>query len=293
MIKILQKSARTEEEAVRLALEELGLTRDDVSVEIVERAKSALFGLKVTPAVVNVSYEVPDEPVPAPIETYAPPVAEPKAYDKPQSPQSPQRRPAERNAAPRGNATPRDNSAPRREREQGRDRYSEREALNGDGEGQIEPLREFLTGLLTRFGVPSELDITAEGSTVSVVITASEPGALIGRRGETLDAIQHLSNYVVNHKLSGSNRVRVNVDTENYRARRGETLETLADKTAAKVLKYRRNVTLDPMNAYERHVIHAALQEKEGVSTYSVGSEPNRRVVVAYGSGNNRASRDN
>ncbi|MDR0838686.1 MAG: protein jag [Oscillospiraceae bacterium] len=208
MIKTLQKSAKTEEEALRLALEELGLTRDDVSVEIVERAKSGFLGLGATPATISVSYEVADV--------------------------------------------------------------------------KTDRVREFLAGLIERFGAQADIEASDEvDGTVSVVLSGSEPGALIGRRGETLDAIQHLTNYAVNR--GGGGRLRINIDAENYRQRRGDTLEALAAKTAAKVLKYRRSITLDPMNAYERHVIHTALQENEGVSTHSVGSEPNRRVVVAYG----------
>ena len=102
----------------------------------------------------------------------------------------------------------------------------------------------------------------------------------IGTLTETLDAIQQLTNYAVN---SGrEKRIRVHVDTENYRAKREQSLESLARKVAGKVTKYRRSVTLEPMNAYERHVIHAALQDVPGVTTYSVGTEPNRRVVVSY-----------
>ena len=104
-------------------------------------------------------------------------------------------------------------------------------------------------------------------------------GALIGRRGETLDAIQQLTSYSVNR--TGS-RVRVQLDAENYRAKREQSLERLANKVAGKVVKYRRSVTLEPMNAYERHVIHTALQKVPGVTTYSTGVDPNRRVIVAY-----------
>jgi spoIIIJ-associated protein len=105
-------------------------------------------------------------------------------------------------------------------------------------------------------------------------------GMLIGRRGDTLDAIQHITNYVVNR--GASKRARVNVDAEGYREKREQSLERLAVKVAGKVVKYRRNMTLEPMNAYERHVIHATLQEYPDVTTYSTGTEPNRRVVVAY-----------
>lgn len=104
-------------------------------------------------------------------------------------------------------------------------------------------------------------------------------GAIIGRRGETLDAIQQLTSYSVNR--TGS-RVRIQLDAENYRAKREQSLERLANKVAGKVVKYRRSVTLEPMNAYERHVIHTALQEVPGVTTYSTGVDPNRRVIVAF-----------
>ena len=114
----------------------------------------------------------------------------------------------------------------------------------------------------------------------SVDLVGENLGILIGRRGETLDAIQHLANYAVNR---GQNkRVRINVDAENYRLKREESVQPLAQKVAGKVTKYRRNITLEPMNAYERHVIHAALQDYPDVTTYSTGTEPNRRIVVAY-----------
>ena len=113
-----------------------------------------------------------------------------------------------------------------------------------------------------------------------VTLEGEKLGALIGRRGETLDAIQQLTNYAVNR--GADKRVRIHVDAENYRQKREQSLESLAVKVAGKVTKYRRSVTLEPMNAYERHVIHTALQEYAGVTTYSVGTEPNRRVIVAY-----------
>ena len=102
----------------------------------------------------------------------------------------------------------------------------------------------------------------------------------IGTLTETLDAIQQLTSYAVNR--SGSGRVRVQLDAENYREKREQSLQHLARKVAAKVTKYRRSVTLEPMNAYERHVIHTALQDVPNVTTYSTGTEPNRRVIVAY-----------
>ena len=132
----------------------------------------------------------------------------------------------------------------------------------------------------------SVCQIFADGNSADGVCGIPNLGSLIGRRGETLDAIQQLTNYAVNH--GQSHRVRVHVDAEGYRAKREESLARLAQKVAGKVVKYRRNVTLEPMNAYERHVIHTALQDYPDVTTYSTGTEPNRRTVVAYSRGEHR-----
>ena len=140
----------------------------------------------------------------------------------------------------------------------------------------------FVSGLLQHMDSAAEVKVyEAEKGRYKVILVGERLGQLIGHRGETLDAIQQLTNYAINTG-SDSKRVRVQMDAENYRARREQSLESLARKVATKVQKYRRSVTLEPMNAYERHVIHAALQYVSGVTTYSVGTEPNRRVVVSY-----------
>ena len=151
----------------------------------------------------------------------------------------------------------------------------------GDEDPRAEQIRRFLTGLLAQMEVKAEpvITLTEEGN-YNVELVGQGLGAVIGRRGETLDAIQQLTSYSVNH--GADRRVRIHVDAENYRAKREQTLEALAKKVAGKVVRLRRNVTLEPMNAYERHVIHSALQEYPGVSTASIGTEPNRRVVVHY-----------
>ncbi|MBQ5503710.1 MAG: KH domain-containing protein, partial [Oscillospiraceae bacterium] len=159
---------------------------------------------------------------------------------------------------------------------------AEEKPLEGEKNEKTAEVESFLSGLFEKMNVEAEAAAVYDPAekTVSVELTGARVGALIGRRGETLDAIQHLTNYVINN---GENeRIRVNVDAENYRAKRVDALSGLARKTAAKVVKYRRNMTLEPMNAYERHVIHTALQGFSGVTTYSTGTEPNRRVVVAY-----------
>lgn len=244
MLKTLEKSGKTEEAAIAAALEELGLDRDDVSVEIVERAKSGFLGIGASPAVIRVQYEAPDEE----LETVAEAVAE-----------SPAAAPAEAQPA----AAP---AAPA--------------AAVDEAEGYAR-IRAFVSGLLEHMGIQAEIEITArDNGGVNVNLSGSNMGAVIGRRGETLDAIQHLTNYAVNR---GSDKhMHISVDAESYRAKREESLVRLAEKMAAKAIKYKRSMALEPMNSYERHVIHTALQDYEGVTTSSTGTEPNRRVVVSY-----------
>ena len=151
-------------------------------------------------------------------------------------------------------------------------------AAPGSNEEKIE---QFIKGLLENMdsqAVPHCWS-DADGS-YRVDLTGEGLGFLIGRRGETLDAIQHLTNYAVNRSIDG--HVRVNVDAESYREKREDSLRRYARKKAQQVLKNRHRTTLEPMNAYERHVIHAALQDMDNITTHSTGVEPNRRVVIEY-----------
>ena len=139
---------------------------------------------------------------------------------------------------------------------------------------------DFLREVTDEMGL--SLDITAkEGEeTLYINIQGKDSGTIIGKRGQTLDAIQYLTSYAINR--DNETRVRVSVDAGDYRLKREEALQHLAAKMAGKAVKYHRNFTLEPMNAYERHVIHAALQDYPEVTTFSTGSEPHRRIVVAY-----------
>ena len=256
MEKYIEVTGKTEDAAISAGLAQLGLDRDSVSVEILERAKTGFLGIGSSPARVKITYEAPDEPAPA---------AEPV----PASQAAPAEQPQEAKAAPAKA------EAPAREQEAKAPAAPQKAA--GDS---TERIVDFLTGLMEHLDNDARPQVTlGEDGSYQVELVGSDLGALIGRRGETLDAIQQLTNYAVNR--GQSKRVRIHLDAENYRAKREETLERLARKTASKALKYHRNMTLEPMNAYERHVIHAALQDFDGVTTYSTGTEPNRRVVVA------------
>ena len=249
MLKFIEVTGKNEEEAIQNGLARLGLDRDDVSVEILERAKSGFLGIGSTPAKVKMTYEAPDEPVVVKEAPKAEPVKPAKVVVE-----APKAEPV-KTAAPASKAP-----------------------VNEEVKTAIET---FLAGLMEHMNVSASVTVSlSEEGTYEVELVGEDLGALIGRRGETLDAIQQLTNYSVNR--GRSKRVRIHVDAEGYRAKREESLIRLANKVAAKVVKYRRNVTMEPMNAYERHVIHTALQDVPGVTTYSVGTEPNRRTVVAY-----------
>ena len=277
-MRYIDVTGKTEAEAIEKALAQLGLERDDVSVEILERAKSGFLGIGSSPAKVRVTYDDgPEaEEVPAP--------AAEKAVQAPEEiPQVVERPKAEPKRAEKKERRP-------QEKREERSAPQAQAAVAAAGKAELgeevddekaRRIRAFLTGLLEHMDSAATIKIyLPEKDRYKVYLEGEKMGQLIGRRGETLDAIQQLTNYAVNRDRD--KRVRIHVDAENYREKREQSLEHLARKVAAKVVKYRKNVTLEPMNAYERHVIHTALQDVEHVTTYSMGTEPNRRVVVAY-----------
>ena len=282
MIKFIDMTGKTEDEAIQRALSQLGMDRDDVSVEILERAKSGFLGIGGSPATVRVRYD-DGQPEPKP-EAKKP---ESKAESKPAAPKA---------AKPLYCPEVLQKEVRAKEKQERESRHSERKAEPKAEKSVREPvvlgeevhdekseqIRTFLKGLLEHMDSAAEIKVyETEKGRYKVILEGEKLGALIGRRGETLDAIQQLTNYSIN-RGGESKRARVQIDAENYREKREESLERLAQKVAGKVVKYRRNVTLEPMNAYERHVIHTALQDTQYISTFSIGTEPNRRVVVSY-----------
>lgn len=251
MQKYIESTGKTEDAAIAAALEKLGLAREEVSVEVLELAKPGFLGIGGTLAKVRVSYEGPDE---------EPMIEEPAVEEIPAADEEPIEKLIEKTVT--AVTTP----------------------ANDDISARI---TAFLSGLLAQMEVPAapQVSVDAEGNYL-VELVGQDLGCVIGRRGETLDAIQQLTGYAVNKGLT--HRVRVRIDAEGYRSKREESLERMARRTAEKAVRFRRNVTLEPMNAYERHVVHTALQDYPDVTTYSIGTEPNRRTVVAYTPGENR-----
>ena len=277
MEKSIVTTGKTIDLAIEAALSQLGLDRDSVSVQVLAQAKAGFLGIGATPAKVEVTYEAPD---PAPKTALssasrskpkakkpeAPKPEVPKVEPKKETPKAEPKKEAPK-AEPM-NETPKAPKEPKV--------YAP--AQPGSVEEKIEV---FLKGLLEHMGseaVPHAVKV--DDNTYAVDLVGEDLGYLIGRRGDTLDAIQHLCNYSVGRNVEG--HIRINVDAEEYRQKREESLRRYAVKKAQQVLKAHRRTTLEPMNAYERHVIHATLQEMDRITTYSVGTEPNRRVVIEY-----------
>ena len=300
MEKFIIATGKTIDLAIESALTQLGLDRDSVSVQVIQQAKSGFLGFGSQPAKVQVTYEVPDpapeapkvalssasrsKPKTAPKKEEAPKPEAPKPEKKAEAPKAEKKAEApkaEKKAeAPRKTEkkeAPKAPKAPKSEKKAEAPK-SYAPAEPGSVEEKIEV---FLKGLLEHMdskAVPHCWKV--EGNTYKVDLVGDDLGYLIGRRGDTLDAIQHLSNYAINRDVEG--HIRINVDAEAYREKREDSLRRYARKKAQQVLKARRRTTLEPMNAYERHVIHATLQEMENITTHSTGTEPNRRVVIEY-----------
>ena len=286
MEKTIVTSGKTIDLAIEAALTQLGLDRDSVSVQVLQQAKPGFLGLGAQPAKVEVTYEAPD---PAPkVALSSASRSKPKAK-KPEAPkaepksvktEAPKAEPKSvKTEAPKAEpkpAKPEHKPEPKVEAPKTPKTYAPAEA--GSVEEKIEV---FLKGLLEHMGstaIPHAWK--EEGNTYKVDLVGEDLGYLIGRRGDTLDALQHLANYSVGRNVEG--HIRISVDAEDYREKREDSLRRYARKKAQQVLKARRRTTLEPMNAYERHVIHAALQDMDNITTHSTGTEPNRRVVIEY-----------
>ncbi len=283
-MRYIDVTGKTEDEAIQKALAQLGLDRDDVSVEILERAKSGFLGLGACPAKVRVSYGEPED-VLADLKPAAPEKKEePKKVEKAEKVEKVEKT-EKKPQQPKAEKPRQEKKAEPKPEKKVQPKAESKPAAEDNGEEvndeKAQAIRTFLEGLLAQMDITAQVKVyLPEKGRYKVVLVGDNMGALIGRRGETLDAVQQLTSYSVNR--SGGSRVRVQLDAENYRDRREQSLQHLANKVAAKVVKYRHNVTLEPMNAYERHVIHTALQDVPHVTTYSTGMEPSRRVIVAY-----------
>ena len=281
MEKTIVTSGKTIDLAIEAALTQLCLDRDSVSVQVLAQAKPGFLGFGATPAKVQVTYEAPD-PVPEKPKSALGSASrsKPKAAAPVKKPEAPKVEEAPQ-VAPAPKAEPQ-KEAPKAEKKPEPKKPAAPKVYAPAEPGSVEEkIEQFIKGLLEHMDSTAVPHAWKENdNTYMVELTGEDLGYLIGRRGDTLDAIQHLSNYTINRGVEG--HIRINVDAECYREKREDSLRRYAQKKAQQVLKAHRRTTLEPMNAYERHVIHATLQDTDRITTYSVGSEPNRRVVIEY-----------
>lgn len=259
MIKEAFGKGATTEAAIEAAKSELGAPWDaDVQIEVLKTAKKKTLGLfGGSLAEVRAYYEAPDEVKKSAVKNQKPTKPEKKAEAK-----KPE---AKKEAAPKKDETPK-----------------QTERTVGASSKAAEA---YIKSILEGMGV-QDASISSSEDDESVYVQldcGNDYGYVIGRRGETLDAIQYLTRLVINK--GKDNYKRVSINAGNYREKREETLRELAKKNAARVKKYGRNVCLDPMNPYERRIIHTTIQEIEGVDSHSIGSESDRRVVITLAEG--------
>ena len=238
----IQVMGKNLDEARKNAATQLGIEVDEVMFEVLESATLGFFGINAKPCKIEAWAEediFADKPAQKTVKK-----EEPKKQSEPA---------AEEKAAP----------APKKE----------------EGIGADVQATEFLNKILPLMGVKGSATASYQEDAVAVDVAGENMGLVIGRRGETLDALQYLTGIVVNKDRK--TYVKVTLDTENYRTKRAEVLERLADKVADRVVRNGRNVTLEPMNPLERRIIHARLQANPGVTTHSIGEDPVRRIVVS------------
>lgn len=307
-MKSYESSAKTVEEAISAGLEALGASISDVTIEVLEEGSKGLFGLFGSrQAKVRLTMKETEEDILASLDTKKVP-AKPAAPVKAEKPASiPQAdvasaaekpaaapkadKPAPRKSAPKAEkpAAPKAAEAPKAEKKPLPPKAPVKPlekpvvtmipADQVDAESAAGKAQAFLKELTHLMGVEVAVEVgNDQDGNVFVQMTGDTLGILIGRRGETLDALQYLTSLRVNRGQEGYTRV--TLDTENYRAKREDTLVRLANRMANRAVKTGRRVSLEPMNPYERRIIHSALQPNENVDTHSEGEEPNRHVVI-------------
>ena len=255
-------SAKTLDDAITEALIQLGVTSDQLEYEVIEKGSAGFLGIGMKQAVIKARRKVVEEPEAEIVED----VKSEPAVMKKEEPKTVKKEIAKKETI---------------KKETVKKEPAKKEADLAKVESQtIEACEKFIYDVLKAMDM-TDVKVTSvvdEEGALSIDMEGSNMGILIGKRGQTLDSLQYLTNRVANKMQEGY--VRVKLDTEDYRRRRKETLENLANNIASKVKRTRRTVSLEPMNPYERRIIHSALQGDPAVSTHSEGEEPYRRVVV-------------
>ena len=242
-----EKRAKSVEEAISEALNELGIKESEAEIEVVQAPSKGLFGIGAKEAVVKVSVKE------AKAQTTEKAVEEPEKVEEVKVVKE------EKKAA-----------EPKKEKSAD---------LVYNSESPAENAKNFITDVLKAMGLEVSVSAAMEEDIIKINLEGDNMGIVIGKRGDTLDSLQYLTSLVVNR--NSDDYIKVSIDTENYREKRSEALIVLSDRLAAKVARTGKKFALEPMNPYERRIIHSNLQDNEDVTTFSVGQEPYRKVVIA------------
>lgn len=256
MIKEFFFTGKTIDEAWETACKELGYDADDKCYQIVEMAKKGFLGIGSTPAKIKVEVEVPDQVKPA---------KKPEVKREERKPQ------------------PKKETPKPEKKEEKKEQEPAPVKIDPMGDKKMALAVDYVKSVLNAMEIVAEVTAENRGDGAVITLTGEDLGVIIGRRGETLDALQYLASLVANK--GDDNYFRISIDSGDYRAKREDTLKELARRMANSAIKKGRNVTLEPMNPYERRIIHATVAEIQGVGSKSVGEEPNRRVVITVKGG--------
>lgn len=272
MEEYIRVSAKTVDDAITEALIQLETTSDNIEYEVLETGSSGFFGIGSKPAVIRARRKKSEDELFAELKLQE----EKKAETKRQEAKRPeQKKPEVKRSEPRRQEVKREEK--KEEPKKAEARKAEPKVPINEEEA-IARAKKFLDDVFKSMDMNVQINAVFEDDNMIVDLSGDDMGILIGKRGQTLDSLQYLTSLVVNKGKSAY--VRVKVDTENYRNRRKETLENLARNIAGKVKRTRKPVFLEPMNPYERRIIHSALQNDPYVSTHSEGEEPYRKVVI-------------
>lgn len=253
------------EEAISSGIELLGIDRDDATIEVVERESKGFLGFGKKDAVVKITYDDGKEEI-----------KEEKPAEVKKKPAHKETFALQKESVKREQPVKKVKGVKEEPVKEDKPLVSEEEAERSE-----KAAGEFLEGVLKVMGVDAKLESRVDRSenTVHIELSGENMGFVIGRRGETLDALQYLTTIVTNKKEDS--RWRVTLDTENYREKRTASLIALANKTANQAVKTGKSIALEPMSPQERRIIHSALQDNKAVTTFSTGQEPRRKIVIA------------
>ena len=310
-MKSIEASGKTVKDAIAKGVAELGCDSADVDIQVLEMGSPGLFGMFGKPAKVRLTLKdsKADLDLEMPVFSLDQPSGkrreEGRRKEKPARAEKPAKaesaeKPVKAEKDEKSEEPVRTEEKPRAEKKKRREPKPQKaaETESEPAEVKAEPVvvepfvatpedqltdtaknaREFLSGLTERMGVPAEIAVSESEEQLRMVLSGENMSILIGRRGETLDAIQYLTSLNVNR--TREDYLRVSLDTENYRAKREEALRKLAVRMAGRCKKSGRRVALEPMNPYERRILHSALQSDPDVTTHSEGEEPYRRVII-------------